>query len=232
MNTIGKILVVFVTASSLGFLAFVIALTYGGPNWKGEMRSEDLQKEFVFTAEPGEKVRYTSKHRRTDSSVVDKTPVLAEAVVKSRKRLEEDANKKFQELSGRVQPLTDLLALIKKLIPEDDAGVQARITNFDAYVQQLVVALKDVGNQFSATTLETQDVLRVAQERREEGYRLSNQLELLRNDKFAALQQQKVLEDRLIRLEENRARLQRRQKTLKTQLGDIDDYENSQVPAE
>ena len=62
--------------------------------------------------------------------------------------------------------------------------------------------------------------MRLAQDRREEGYRLSNQLELLRNDKFAALQQQKVLEFELIRLEENRQRLQRRQKQLKQQLGD------------
>ena len=77
-----------------------------------------------------------------------------------------------------------------------------------------------MGDEFSAKTLETQDVMRLAQDRREEGYRLSNQLELLRNDKFAALQQQKVLEFELIRLEENRQRLQRRQKQLKQQLGD------------
>ena len=201
MNTIGKILVVFVTASSLGFLAFVIALRNGGPDWKGEMRSADLQKEFVLATEPGEIVTYSAKHRRTDSSVVDKTPVLAEVVLKSRKRLEEEANKKFQELSPQVEPLTNLLALIKKLIPEDDAGVQVRIKNYETQIQQLVAMLKEIGNQFSVATLQTQDVLRVAQERREEIYRLSNQLELLRNDKFSAEQQQKVLEDELVRFE-------------------------------
>ena len=88
----------------------------------------------------------------------------------------------------------------------------------------MIAALKDVGNQFSVATLETQDVLRVAQERREEGYRLANQLELLRNDQFAATQQQKVLEGELLRLEENQRRLERRQTTLKKQLGD--DYSN------
>ena len=224
MNTIGKILVVFVTAFSLGFLAFVIAFRNGGPDWKGEMRSADLQKEFVFAAEPGETVMYSAKHRRTEGSVSEKTPVLAEVILKARKRLEDDANKKFQELSPQVQQLTDLRDRFRKLIPEDTAGVQVRIKNYENQTQQLIAALKDVGNQFSVATLETQDVLRVAQERREEGYRLANQLELLRNDQFAATQQQKVLEGELLRLEENQRRLERRQTTLKKQLGD--DYSN------
>ncbi len=220
MNSIGKILVVFVTASSMGFLAFVVALRNGGPDWQGEMRSPELQKEFVFTTDPGEKVMYSAKHRRTETEVSPKTPILAEVILKSRKRLEDDANKKMQELNPQVQPLTDRLALIKKLIPEDDAGVQFRIIKYEEQIEKLVAQLKQVGDEFSAKTLETQDVMRLAQDRREEGYRLSNQLELLRNDKFAALQQQKVLEFELIRLEENRQRLQRRQKQLKQQLGD------------
>ena len=220
MNSIGKILVVFVTASSMGFLAFIVALRSGGPDWQGEMRSPELQKEFVFTTDPGEKVMYSAKHRRTETEVSPKTPILAEVILKSRKRLEDDANKKMQELNPPVQPLTDRLALIKKLIPEDDAGVQFRIKKYEEQIEKLVAQLKQVGDEFSAKTLETQDVMRLAQDRREEGYRLSNQLELLRNDKFAALQQQKVLEFELIRLEENRQRLQRRQKQLKQQLGD------------
>ena len=220
MNSIGKILVVFVTASSLGFLAFVVALRNGGPDWVGEMRSPELQKEFVFTTEQGEKVMYSAKHRRTETDVAPKTPVLAEVILKSRKRQEEDANKKLQELSPQVQPLQERLALIKKLIPEDEAGVQARNKKYEEQYEKLVSQLKEVGNQFSAKTLETQDVMRLAQDRREEAYRLANQLELLRNDKFAAQQQQKVLEDELTRLAENRQRLERRQKQLKQQLGD------------
>jgi chromosome segregation ATPase len=220
MNSIGKILVIFVTACSMGFLAFVVAFRSGGPDWLGEMRSADLQKEFVFATEPGEKITYSARHRRTDTEVSPKTPILAEAVLKSRKRLEDDANKKLQELSPQVQPLTERLALIKKLIPEDDAGVQARVKKYEEQIEKLVSQLKQVGDEFSIKTLETQDVMRLAQDRREEGYRLANQLELLRNDKFAALQQQKVLEFELIRLEENRQRLQRRQKQLKQQLGD------------
>lgn len=222
MNTIGKILVVFVAVCSLGFLAFVAALRNGGTDWASEMRSPELQKEFVFTAEPGEKVMYSVKHRRTDKDLEGKTPVLAEVVLRARKRLDEDANKKLQELSPQPQVLQDSLKALQEIIPIDKAGVEAREKSYNERIHQLWKEMEDVGVQFSTFTLQTQDVLKVAQERREEGYRLSNQLEILRNDKFAAAAQQRVLEDELTRLEENRRRLERRQNQLKKQLGDYD----------
>lgn len=226
MNTVGKILVVFVTASSLGFLAFVSALRNGGPDWQSEIRSTDpqrptdLQKEFVFNVDPGEKVTYSVKHRRTETSVIDKTPVLAEAVLKARKRLEDDANKKLQELTKQPEDLQALLKTMKELIPADKQGVEIREQKITERIQQLWAEMQTIGNQFSELTIQTQEILGIAQVRREEGYRLSNQVEMLRNDKFAAIEQQKVLEFELIRLEENKRRLERRQSQLKQQLGD------------
>lgn len=220
MNTVGKILVVFITATSLGFLAFISALRNGGPDWLGEMRSPDLQKEFVFTTEPGEKITYSVKHRRTDTSVVDKTPVMAEVVLKARKRLEEDTNKKFQELSPQPQIGLDALKAMTELIPVDKAGVDLREKNYNDRIQQLWNEIQTIGTEYSALTIQTQDIMRVAEERRGEVYRLHNQLELLRNDRFASMEQQRVLEDERVRLEENKRRLERRQNQLKQQLND------------
>ena len=104
MNTIGKILVVFVTASSLGFLAFVTAMRNSGPDWQGELHSADLQKEFVFSTDPGEKVTYSARHRRTDTEIAPKTPVLAEVVLKARKKLETMPTRKFRNYSRRFSP--------------------------------------------------------------------------------------------------------------------------------
>lgn len=223
MNAVGKVLVVFVTASSLGFLAFVIALRNGGPDWEGEMNSPELLKEFVFSADPGEKITYSVKHRRTDTAVGQKSPVLANVVIAARKKLDEDANKKFQELSPIPQQKQDLLKVITELIPVDQNGVEQHEQIFTERIKALWDAIQADGAKFSTLILQTQEVLKVAQERREEEYRLANQLELLRNDQFAAQQQQKVLEDELVRLEENKRRLERRQVLLKQQLGD--DYE-------
>ncbi|WP_010582571.1 hypothetical protein [Schlesneria paludicola] len=220
MNTVAKILVVFVAASSLAFLAFAAALRNGGPDWKGEMRSPELQKEFVFSVENGDKTTYSVKHRRTDSSVIDKTPVLAEAVLKARKRLDEETTKRLQELSPKPEQLQTTLKTVIEFVAADKKGVEAREQTLDERFQQLWADVQAVGVQFSELTLQTQDVLRVMQERREEVYRLVNQLELLRNDHFAAQVQQKYLEDELIRLEENQRKLESRQSQLKQQLGE------------
>lgn len=220
MNTVAKILVVFVAASSLAFLAFAAAMRNGGPDWKGEMRSPELQKEFVFSTETGDKTTYSVKHRRSDSSVIDKTPVLAEAVLKARKRLDEETTKRLQELSPKPEQLQTTLKTVIEFVAADKKGVEVREQMLDERFQQLWADIQAVGVKFSELTLQTQDVLRVAQERREEVYRLVNQLELLRNDHFAAQVQQKYLEDELIRLEDNKRKLESRQGQLKQQLGD------------
>jgi hypothetical protein len=220
MNAIGKILVVFVTAASLGFLAFVIALLNGGPDWVGEMRSGDLNRDFILGVSTGETTTYSSRQRLTNTSVVEKTSVAAEIVVKSRKRLEDDANKRLQELTPQVTPLKNFLAYVKKTIPEDDKGVHVRFENIEARVKQLQAQLNTVGTQFSQATIQTQEVLNVAQDRREEAYRLSNQLDMMRTDQFSTEVQEKALKYELESLKENRRRLERRKIQLKQQLGE------------
>lgn len=220
MNTVGKILVVFVTATSLGFFAFVAAMRSGGPDWLGEMRSPELQKEFVFTTEPGEKVTYSVRHRRSDTSVVDKTPVMAEAVLKARKKLEEEANKKYQELAPQPQQAEEVLKVLRELIPIDKAAVEGREKRYNERIVAIWTEIQNIGTEYSAVTIQTQDVMKVAQERREEVYRLANQLEMMRTDKSAGEEQQRVLEDERVRLEENRRRLERRQNQLKQQLNE------------
>ena len=220
MNTIGKILVVFVTASSLGFLAFVAAFRNGGPDWNGELRAPEIQREFVISTEPGDVVKYSAKHRRTDAKVSDNKPILAEVVLDVRKRLEQDANNRLNELKPLPQQLDESIKATTESIVVDRAGVEKREQELGATLQDLWEQTEVVGDQFSKLTIETQDVMKVAQERREEGMRLSNLLQLLRNDHFAAEEQRKALDDELVRLEENKRRLQRRQDQLKQQLGD------------
>lgn len=219
MNSLGKTLVVFVTASSLAFAAFSLSLVSGGPNWKGESESDSLTKDFVFTTTPGEKPTYSVKTRRKDEAVGGTTTVLAETVVAARKRQLDDATKRKGELEQDIARLKPMIEQIKALIPVDEAGVKTRI---DAYEKQLATLNSSI--QTSTTEIgtkagEIQKVRKEGQERREEIFRLTNQLELLRNDLYAAVKQQKVLEDELVRAEENLRRLQRREAQLKQQVG-------------
>lgn len=220
MNTIGKILVVFVTASSLSFLAFVAAFVMGGPDWQGELRAPEVARDFVIETERGDAIRHTAIYRRTEAKVSDKKLILAEVAQDVRKKLEQEANSRLSELQPIPQRLQDETKKLVELIAADRAGVEAREQELNARSQQLWQQTEAVDDEFSNLTLQTQDVMKVAQERREEGLRLSNQLQILRNDRFAAEEQQKSLSNELFNLERNKVRLERRREQLKKQLGE------------
>ena len=219
MNSLGKVLVVFVTASSLGFAAFALSLVSGGPNWKGEAESAELTNDFVFTTAPGEKPTYSVKVRRTDAAVGSSTKLLAEAVVAARQQQLKDAKEQQTQLEQKIAQIKPIIAQIKALIPADEAGAKARSDAYDKQLAQMNVAIQAASTEITARSGEIQQTRKTGQERREEGFRLTNQLELLRNDLFAAVKQQKALEDELVRAEENLKRLERREKQLKQQVG-------------
>ena len=219
MNSLGKILVVFVTASSLGFAAFALSLVSGGPNWKGEAESAELTNDFVFTTAAGEKPTYAVKARRTDAAVGGSTPLLAEAVVAARQQQLKDAKEQQTQLEQKIAQIKPIIAQIKALIPTDEAGVKARSDAYDKQLAQMNASIQTATTEITAKSSEIQQTRKTGQERREEGFRLTNQLELLRNDLFAAVKQQKALEDELVRAEENLKRLQRREAQLKQQVG-------------
>lgn len=219
MNSLGKVLVVFVTASSLGFAAFALSLVSGGPNWKGEAESAELTSDFVFTTTPGEKPAYSVKARRTDTAVGSSTPLLAEVVVAARQQQLKDAKEQQTQLEQKIAQIKPMIEQIKTLIPIDEAGVKARTDAYDKQLAQMNAAIQVASTEITAKSAEIQQIRKTGEDRREEGFRLANQLELLRNDLFAARKQQLALEDELVRAEENLKRLQRREVQLKQQVG-------------
>lgn len=219
MNSLGKVMVVFVTAASLGFAAFALSLVSGGPNWKAEAESAELTNDFIFTTAAGEKPTYSVKLRRTDEAVGSSTPLLAEAVVAARKKQLDLAKAKQADLTQKIDQIKPQIEAIKSLIPPDEAGVKARADAYEKQLEKLNQDIQAATTEFNTKAGEIQQTRKTAQERREEAFRLKNQLELLRDDKFAAEKQQKALEDELIRAEENLKRLQRREAQLKQQVG-------------
>jgi chromosome segregation ATPase len=218
MNSLGKVLVVFVTASSLGFLAFALSLVAGGPNWKNEAESEELTSEFVFSATTGEKPQYSVKTRRTDASVQSQTPRLADAVIAARKKLLDDTKAEETRLNGEIAKIQPMIKEIKDSIPPDKAAMVVRVQMLDKSLDQITAEIETVTKEIAAKAAAIQLVQKTAEERRDEGFRMRNQLELLRTDLFAAVEQQKILEDELVRVEENLKRLERRGGQLQKQV--------------
>jgi hypothetical protein len=218
MNSLGKILVVFVTAASLGFVAFTMSLVSGGPNWKAEMQSPELTDDFVFTVTPGEKTTYAVKTRKTDQPVGSATPVMAEAVVAARKKQVDDAKAEETRLNADVARLQPIIKEIKDLIPPDKAGMAARAQFLDKLLTKISGDIQNTTQEIATKATAIQQIQKTAQERRDEGFRLKNQLELMRTDLFVSLAQQKILEDELVRVEENQKRLERRSEQLQKQV--------------
>lgn len=218
MNSFGKILVVFVTAASLGFVAFTLSLVSGGPNWKAEMQSEELTKDFTFTVTPGEKTMYAVKTRKTDQPVGAQTPVIAEVVVAARKKQVDDAKAEETRLTNEVARLQPIIKEIKDLIPPDKAGMAARAQFLDKLLTKISSEIEKTTQDIATKAAAIQQIQKTTEERRNEGFRLKNQLELMRTDLFAAMAQQKILEDELVRVEENLRRLERRSEQLKNQV--------------
>jgi hypothetical protein len=96
----------------------------------------------------------------------------------------------------------------------------------------LQLAIQVASAEFNSKAVDILQIRRLGVERREEGFRLKNQLELLRNDLFASEQQRKALEDELVRSEENLKRLQRRERQLEQQIGVSTDVGTLQTEAQ
>jgi chromosome segregation ATPase len=224
MNSFGKVMVVFVTATSLGFAAFALSLVTGGPNWRAEAESEELLKDFTFTttAVPDSKPTYAAKTRRTGEAVGQATTLLAEAVVSARQRQVKDAKEKEAALQAEIAKIKPQIAEINALIPVDEAGLAARTVLLDKLLSKLNEEIQTTSAAFTAKATEIKQIRKTGEERRDEGYRLRNQLELMRTDLFVAQAQQKILEDELVRVEENLKRLQRREQQLKKQIGNYE----------
>jgi chromosome segregation ATPase len=218
MARLTKVLVVFVTAASLGFAAFVIALINGGPNWQTLASAPALADEIEITtpSKPGE--AYSAKHRGTGDALKS-SRVLAEVVIDGQRRVLDDLKKEVQQLDELVSKLKPSLDESKKVIETDRLGLQARANAWSAQLARLSQALNALNAQLQTKTVEATQVQRDLEERRFEVLRLRNQLELLRDDFHAAEQQRDALIDELDLLRESQERLDRRQKQLQAQLG-------------
>lgn len=220
MNQFGKVCVVFLTAASLAFVAFAVALGTGGRNWQAE--ADDLTKDFAFVITPGEKVSYEMTERNPlpgAPAVSAKSTVLAEAVTKASAQRVKAANDRLKELTEKREQLEPGTKAALDAIAADEQGLKVREQALVAQVEAVNAEIARISDEILAAVNEVQRIRALGQERREEGYRLKNQLELLRNDLSVATIQRKSLEEEELRLKEILQRLERRNRQLTDSTG-------------
>lgn len=216
LNSIGKVSVVFVAAASLAFAAFAAAMRNGGPNWAAE--ADELSTDFTLNVTPGDPITYSLTHRRTN--VAGKTtPVLAEAVTEARAKQLTEARAELDRLTAEAARLKPLTEAANAASLADAEGLKKREAALMKQLDEVSQSISRINDEIIEKAGAAQKVRAEGQERREEVYRLQNQLELLRNDLYAAQVQRKNLEEEELRLKEILQRLERRQQQLKSTTG-------------
>lgn len=217
MAQLGRILVVLIAAASLAFAAFALSLATGGHNWEADTQGP-LAERYEFGIQPGEIPNYTVSDPLTKQSLAT-SPIRAVVVNKALQEINKELTEKKATLDKESEQFSKDIPIIKELRAKDEAALVAQqdvlLKQLEAVKQKILAATDEAAKKAA----EVQEVRMTAQQRREEVFRLKNQLEVLRTDVFAATQQKKALEDELLRLEENFGRLERRQEALKAQVG-------------
>ncbi|MDX1970835.1 MAG: hypothetical protein SFV23_26955 [Planctomycetaceae bacterium] len=215
MTQLAKVLVVFVAAASLGFAAFAGAMSRGGVNWERAGNSPAIAGRVSISR--GDTGTYTATGRLSGQQIASSVN-LAEVVTKSQKQILDDLKAELTALQTEVSNRTPQLAAINTLTAADLAGLQRHSTAWAGQLQALSAEIVQLTDEVATTGTKAQQLQDAVRELRFEVMRLRNQLELLRDDSYAAAAQRKALEFELLLLKENRLRLERRQNQLKAQL--------------
>lgn len=220
MNEFGKVCVVFLTAASLAFVAFAGALRTGGRNWQAE--ADELTNDFSLTITSGEKTSYAMAERNPPvggNAFSANSTVLPEVVTKAKAQQVKVANDRLAELTKSRTDLEPLTKAALEAIAADEQGLKAREQALVAQLDAVNAEIARISDEILAAVNEVRRIRALGQERREEGYRLKNQLELLRNDLAVATTQRKSLEEEELRLKEILQRLERRNRQLTESTG-------------
>ncbi len=223
MTRFSKLLVVVIAAASLGFAAFAGALVTGGPNW--EKLASDLANEPEYgrqvTFQPPQLPNgpWTATDNRTGQTIAT-DPVLPAVILKAQAQILTELQNEVRTLKEKIEAETTARDISRQTITTDLSGLEARAAKYSEQLKKLSADIDAQTDALSKQGVDLAAVQRDRDERRFEVYRLANQLELLRDDLYAAQRQRDALRDELLQLNENRLRLERRQQTLKQQLGE------------
>lgn len=228
MTRISKILVIFVTASSAGFMAFAIVnVLAGGPNFRAYA---NRIPEVTFSQD-NPQAPWQVK-RKTNSEDMGNGRILPEAVINAHKKLAQQENDSSAAVDKNISALKARYDEAAKLIELDTKALTVRQTELDAEYKALLAELETTSQDYNRQTQAIQQKLDTAQLRREENLQLKSQLEELRAQRLASVNELARLRDLLFQAQANLQRAQRRQELLIADGVPVANYEEEEKPAE
>ena len=226
MTRIAKILTILVVIGSLGFLGFAFALERGGPNWHEYITkpgdadpTAGKLPDYVFTQGEGTDPTWTVKSR-ADESFSSASANLADVILAAQNHKLQRQRDEIRALEEQVAPLEARLAAIKAAQDMDQAAIQTSEKQLAADLDALNTQINEVSSQGIQRAQEAHKIRVETEYRREDIFRLHEDLEIIRTDTFVAENLQDVLRDRIHQLDGKVGRLERRYEQLKSRMSD------------
>ncbi|WP_417386887.1 hypothetical protein [Gimesia sp.] len=210
MTLLSKILLVLVLFASIAFMGFAAVSAVGGPNWSTE---KDALTDYVFEYQPGENPTWTVKTRRGGEQL-STSPILAKVIVAAQKHKLQQQNEKLDQVTKTIEPLKKTIANWKAINKVDVIAMEDKATELQQKINQVEQQINQLANEGINISQQTVDVNQEASERRADVFRLRDQIDEIRNERFLAEQQQKTLQDYIDRIQGKVQRLQRQKESL------------------
>jgi len=216
MTKIGKILAVFIAATSLAFAGFAIATVFGGPDWIQMTRAGYL--DYYKFSQGGAPDYIWTATRLADGSQVATSKRLPEVLTKVLDEVSQKNQEVLTELSDREPNLQTRVDALTRAKAADEIALQAYDARQRERLKTTRKAEADLGTRILEVTDAAIKVEEVTAARREDVFRFQQQLAEVRGDDFRLQEIRRQLESLLIQFQGDEQRARAREGLLKEQL--------------
>ena len=217
ITKLSKIMVVFITASSIAFMGFAIALSNSGPNWMVE--KENLP-DYEFELSTGENPTWSAVRRDARDAPVGNSANLADVIARAynaeRQRNQDIINGTDvgATLEQQIATIEGAIGARELNIATDTNGMATRVAQLKAErdtlqqsIKNLILAANDKGEQ-------ARRIREEAERRRGSVFRLRRQMEAIETESHQLTVQRRLLLDLYYQMEGLRLRLAEREEHL------------------
>ncbi|MCA9049067.1 MAG: hypothetical protein KDA89_10095 [Planctomycetaceae bacterium] len=210
---IPKIAAVMLALSSVAFMGMSIAAFFGRPDPISEMNSPETE-DFTFEMGAPPSTSWTVTAKVGEDQAPKEHPTAYAAI-------SDALNRKAKSSTDSTTAVTELTTRIREQVTQKHTGQQEDITALDDRITELtrLAAERDKlwqakSEELQTLMVNTKDVRDQTTKRREDVVRLQNELEELRTDLYRLRDVERILTDRLLRLQLENQSLEQRAEQL------------------
>lgn len=205
MTTLSKVFAVVTTFAALAFMAFAAVTVVAGPNWRTIAEDDAIEdySYYQYSQSEGESPTWSATRigaAPATPQTIPSSPALPKVVVAVRKNIANEQRTKIDELQKQVDPLKREIEHARALKELHAKGIELREEELEQEAVALNKAIYDSADQAIQKSIETQKTRRKGEKRRNDVFRIRNQLEEIRTQTYGVTEQQKLLRDRLVRV--------------------------------